>query len=356
MPLSLYEDDEKFNYYYYSHFYDGKMNEFTTNIQTDYNLFSPQCPSLNDFNNTFNNIINISDNSEYKNEDEDKDVDKGELYEQEDPEIILSEYHPTKISQIFEKSEKLKPFLNAFDNNLIDENIQNEIKGNLIKKKRIRRTASEIANERMEKNKEIKKKKKKGRLKNDTSDGSIGAHNKFSSDNIIKKIKTNLFNYLIIFINSIIPKECKKYSLKKLKYDYANQLKKDNEINCLNMTLKVLLSLDISPKYTMSDAKINKINIEKILDIQKNNEYINNIFNMTFRKWIDIFLMKKESNIIISGVEDLLADIYKKNDNDNHYFSCFVYYMYNYEKWFIIKKGRNTQVKKKLKKNNINKK
>jgi len=155
--ILLYEDDEKFNYYYYSHFYDGKMNEFTTNIQTDYNLFSPQCPSLNDFNNTFNNIINISDNSEYKNEDEDKDVDKGELYEQEDPEIILSEYHHTKISQIFEKSEKLKPFLNAFDNNLIDENIQNEIKGNLIKKKRIRRTASEIAKERREKNKFWKK-------------------------------------------------------------------------------------------------------------------------------------------------------------------------------------------------------
>ena len=70
---------------------------------------------------------------------------------------------------------------------------------------------------------------------------------------------------------------------------------------------------------------------------------------MTFREWIDIFLLKKESNIIINGLEDLLTDIYAKNDNDNHYFSCFVYYMYNYEKWFIIKKGRNTQVKKSIK-------
>lgn len=328
------------------------MNEFTTSIQTDYNPFNLQYPFIDDFNNTFNNIIYIGDNSEYKNEDEDEDIlDEGGLYKQEDPVIILSEYHPTKISEIFKKSEKFERFRDAFDNNLIDESIQNEIRGNLIKRKRIRRTASEIEKERIEmkKNKETKKKKKKGRLKNNKNDGSIGAHNKFSSDNIIKKIKTNLFNYLIIFINSILPKECQKYSLKKLKYDYTNQLKKDNEINYLNMALKVLLSLDISPKYTMSDVKINKINIEKILDIKKNNEYIINIFNMTFREWIDIFLLKKESNIIINGLEDLLTDIYEKNDNDNHYFSCFVYYMYNYEKWFIIKKGRNTQVKKSIK-------
>ena len=43
-----------------------------------------------------------------------------------------------------------------------------------------------------------------------------------------------------------------------------------------------------------------------------------------------------ENNII--GVEDLLQSI--ADNNDENYFSIFTYLLYNYKRWFLIKKGR----------------
>ena len=39
------------------------------------------------------------------------------------------------------------------------------------------------------------------------------------------------------------------------------------------------------------------------------------------------------------GVEDLLKKI--SEDNDEDYFSIFTFFLYNYERWFYIKKSRN---------------
>ena len=71
-------------------------------------------------------------------------------------------------------------------------------------------------------------------------------HNKMSSDNIIKKIKSLIFKYLLAFGNKMINKnENDDERLYKLDYKYINQIKKEDDLQLLNRELQKILSLDV---------------------------------------------------------------------------------------------------------------
>ena len=219
------------------------------------------------------------------------------------------------------------------------------------------------------------KNKKKGRKKND--EVSEGKHNRDSQDNIIKKIKVKILDYLLKFINNLLNSilknklniylEKEKYEkdldkekiIKKIDYKkIVDDMKRENNLNFLKISLKELLSYDISPKYSTLSKEINKSIIEEILNNEKDNEIIKFIFNLTFRDWFDIFTYKneiinncildnKKAKIIIDNLEradKLLEEIYPLN-NENNYFSCFISLLYNYERWFFIKQGRQRKEK-----------
>jgi len=192
-------------------------------------------------------------------------------------------------------------------------------------------------------------------------------HNRMTSDNIIKKIKAEIFKYLTQFLNNIIkgkktPGENNK--IYRINYCFINQLNREIDLRYLNMPLKDLFSLlNVSPKYSTKVPESNKIYIEKLLNGQTD-EAIKFAFNMTLRDWIDIFSFKKEvkdllneynikdyKNIIckkiknsLVTVDDLLNKFAEKEEN--HYFSNFTFYLYNYELWFFKKKGRKSKSKK----------
>ena len=113
-----------------------------------------------------------------------------------------------------------------------------------------------------------------------------------ASDNIIKKIKSEIFKYLAKFLNNIIndmktPEENNK--IYRINYCFINQLNREIDLRYLNMPLKDLFSLlGVSPKYRTIDPESNKNNIKKLLNGQKD-EAIKFAFNMTFRDWLDIF-------------------------------------------------------------------
>lgn len=68
-------------------------------------------------------------------------------------------------------------------------------------------------------------------------------YDKYSIDNIMKKIKANLLEIVTEFSNKIVKKskeESKKILLKKIDYKYINQMKQDIDIELLNETLKDL--------------------------------------------------------------------------------------------------------------------
>ena len=210
------------------------------------------------------------------------------------------------------------------------------------------------------KEKDIGEKKKRGR-KIETENKYRKEHNKYSENNIIIKIKSKLLLYALKFINNILQKNINRiipYKLYKLNYQYTQRLKKKEDLNILGMSLKDIFSLDVSSKFIKKSNTFNKNTINKIIKQKelKNYQTIIFIFNLSFKEWINLFTHKKTVSEIINNygegyqniineiekniiyVEELLKDILKENDEE--YFSLFTLLLYNYEKWFLIKKER----------------
>ena len=222
--------------------------------------------------------------------------------------------------------------------------------------------------------------KKSGRKKKD--EPKDGIHNKNSEDNIIKKIKAKFIYFLLSFINSIFnsflgdnkiilyvkfmkniktDKEPEKEDLlKDLDYQkIVNETKKEKNLEFLKMTLKDFLSLEISPKFKTLPSYSNRNVINEIIKNENENEIIMFVLKgLTLRDYLDIFTYKKELSDFgklegekykqimanFTRVDELLTEIDKLNDGNN-YFSIFTSLLYNYERWFFIKKERNRNKK-----------
>ena len=214
-----------------------------------------------------------------------------------------------------------------------------------------------------------KKQKKRGRkieiLDRDNRDV---IHDKMCTDNIIKKVKSAIFKYSLYFLNNILTstdETCSLYHVKlaRLNYKYVDQLKKKEEFEILNMNLKDIFSKDISPKVKKYNSNYNKQIIENILNNKKVNDTLLFVFNMTLRNWLDIFTLKKSVIEIINecndnnynnidsakiekslvGVDKLLNEIKEKNGED--YLPHFILCLYNYERWFCLKRDRKNKKK-----------
>ena len=177
--------------------------------------------------------------------------------------------------------------------------------------------------------------------------------NKVLNSNLNKKNITN-YNYLL--------RKKKKEDdfenlIKSLDYKYVNRIKKDSELSLLDKSLKEVFSQDISSKYSRLPNDSNEIIIKRIVIDEKDNDIIMFALNLILREWIDVFMYKKElkdipkiNNLseekinqlssLFDRVDNLLLDIYQKDCNKN-YLSHFISLMYNYERWFFIKTGRN---------------
>ena len=251
------------------------------------------------------------------------------------------------INSMFTKDEKLESkFLNkkrSRDDDNSEENFLNEL----------------MENDKVEKNEQENRKKRGRKPKNKNN---YKEHDRMAADNTVKKIKAEFFKYMILFINNIIGTKNLIYNHKiyKIDYDLINRLNREIDLKYLNMTIKDLLSLDVSPKYKKVESESNKNYIEKILNEKSLNETIKFSFNMKFRDFIDIFTYKKKVKELLSkykineynddicnkiekslvGVDDLFNKLAKSDKIDKNYFSNFVFYLYNYEKWFFMKRGR----------------
>ena len=222
--------------------------------------------------------------------------------------------------------------------------------------------------------------KKFGRKKK--NDNTESKHNKYSPDNIMKTIKSKILKKLVEFINTILNsfltkekiisyiKNMKNHNkntewknlIKYLNYKITNETSRDKNLEFLEMRLKDIVSNNISGKYSILSEDSNKIIIDEIYKNEKDNEIINFVFNLTFRDWFDIFIYKKElkdiknignlNNEVIEEINNkfehidksFIKDIYKLS-KENHYFSCFIIILYNFERWYFIKKSRQKKDK-----------
>ena len=282
------------------------------------------------------------------------------------------------ILNIFKKDEYKNKFneINKIYNNnkeIEEDNLSLEKKGKIALFEQEENIEKQLINrvnlkEKIEDNRKIKIKldnNKRGRKTNEIK--NIATHNKMAPDNIIKKIKAEIFKYPIVFLNNILDNNKKsEEKLFKINYQFINRLNREQDLKFLDMKLKELFSKEISPKYITDKRQkdFNKQYINRILNIQKDNTILF-AFNITFREWLDLFTLKKNIRQILIkydysdkdidceriqkslyGVDNLLNKI--MNANDKEYLTMFIFLLYNYERWFYKKIGRKTRIKKKI--------
>ena len=140
-------------------------------------------------------------------------------------------------------------------------------------------------------------------------------------------------------------------------YQDTVRINKKLDLEILNMTFKELFSKDISSMYSKLESNSNKVIIHKLLEEEYENKNIYLVLNMKFKDWFDIFCYKRDFDSIINFenevinniknyfeyVDELIIDI---NEKDSYYLLYFMIYLYNYERWFCLKRGRNRISKK----------
>ena len=336
-------------------------------------------------------ILNTNDfGSFFDEEDENKFAFQQKLFKTDKSENNLTDFNYLQSKEDFElekKNENSTPPVLYTSSKIIKEifpkiNDLDDLKKKYsmdIELRKIEKDLSFIGKKRRKNkikyNDNFENNKKPGRKK--LNDYTKRRHSKNSSDNIIKKIKSKFLEYSLNFINKVLNSNLNKknityynYLLRKKKkednfenlikaldYKYVNRIKKDSELSLLDKSLKEVFSQDISPKYSRLQNDSNKTIIERIVIDEKDNDIIMFALNLSLREWIDVFIYKKElkditkiNNLslekinqlssLFDRVDNLLLDIYQKDCNKN-YLSHFISLMYNYERWFYIKRGRS---------------
>ena len=216
----------------------------------------------------------------------------------------------------------------------------------------------------------LNQKNNRGRKMENRENNEKERHNKYKADNIIKKLKAKFFKYGIKFLNKILGLNKDDGLINLNYYEYINKLKRNDNLEYLNMKLCELYSKKISPKNIKKDTNNMIINNEddeyidynkKILEKQINKDAtLDFALNMTFRNFIDLFTGKKkvEDLVIdnkridcskiqsfIEGKEEMLMEIKIDINNklDKIYFQKYIFYMYNYERWFYIKNPKKAK-------------
>ena len=182
--------------------------------------------------------------------------------------------------------------------------------------------------------KHSKEAKKRGRNPKES-----GNHNKFSDDNIRRKIKRILINELQEFINNkindfydsnighgffkkkLIPMSQKQIS------DASSLFNKE----FLNKSLKDIFSENISSRNKILPLNYNNLVIEKLINEQDEakREYFQNLFSLTFIQCLRHFRGEQQINELsgLNGIDTIQG---KYNFNDD-YFETLTFYFFNYE-------------------------
>ena len=220
------------------------------------------------------------------------------------------------------KSEKYEPISTTSSDN-INDNISIEIK-NIQKEKKIF---------------DIKRKKKIGRKPKTSNARSV--HTKFSSDNILRKIKVKFMNKIVIYINKII---LFKYHKKiKLFKKLTSSISQNNGISYNQKLLKsklkeIFKENEMNGKYK-GEKNYNQSVIDKIYE-----ENITELIDILETTYLDAFNtfrdMKSSENFNgLENINKVIEEIQNK-EKDDEYINKFKYIVMNFEKYYFDKIGR----------------
>ena len=201
------------------------------------------------------------------------------------------------------------------------------------------------------KNEEIKEKNNVLNIKR----GRKKKHHQYSYNHIIIRIKYMLLNYCFEFVNRMIYKSDEKgLKLLRINYKYLMNLNRKMNLNLFKMTLQQIFSLDISHRYSKFLFDHNKKLINEILEQKieiEDFDTIKFIFNITFNDWIDLFTYKKDLFTLVKEYNAVNVNYTKIQNNfiginhslnkileyGDHFYSLFLYYAFNFQRWFLFR-------------------
>ena len=186
--------------------------------------------------------------------------------------------------------------------------------------------------------------RKIGRIKKDSL--LKGKHDKLSEDNIIRKLKRYILDYILLILNhSFKYRNIKFLSLnKKMK----ERLKRDENLELLNRTIADIFSNTKMNKVSEKKGKSNKDLIIKIYEENIETETIK-ILDMTFQeilneirdKYLDDFLRGIKEKEIKMESKNKKNNNYQKDFDIEKYLDEIKVLLFKFEEWFKEKNGRN---------------
>jgi hypothetical protein len=238
----------------------------------------------------------------------------------------------------FENEQEKKFFFLYGKQPIIDDSIYNKIFDIKTSKETVSKDTKVAKNTKNSKKKKegkhSKEAKKRGRNPKES-----GKHNKFSDDNIRRKIKRILINELQEFINNKINDFYDKnigqgFFKKKLLPMSQKQISDASSLfnkEFLNKSLKDIFSENISTRNKTLPLNFNKRVIEKLINEQDETKrvYFQNLFSLTFIQCLRHFRGEDRINEL-SGLNGIDKIQEKYNFNDD-YFETLTFYFFNYE-------------------------
>lgn len=199
-------------------------------------------------------------------------------------------------------------------------------------------------------------KKPTGRIKKE--DKKDGKHNKYSDDNVRKKVKHIILKTIMKFLNmkikAIYNNNIGNNILKKelLTLNKIPKFESSIEYNklLLNKTIKEIFSENISSKFTNYQKDFNKKLIEKLINEEdkEKREYFKALFNLTLLDCLRHFNKDKYFKEL-DGME-CIDDVLEEFNNDKEYKKILHYNIQNFDIIINNKRSRNSKKKGRKKK------
>ena len=216
-----------------------------------------------------------------------------------------------------------------------------------------------------------KKKKLLGRKKKNS--GEIGIHNKFSKDNMMRKIKNKIIESARKLINKKLKDESNsKYKIiseiRKIEGAYSQDLNIKYNYWFYFQKIKNIFLFKMSSKYSRDSLDSNYLLIKKIYsnELIKSNyaktiqllemtfhQYYHDIFLGENKDWTKIFDIKEKENKF--QIEYFVYDHLNKENDYSNYKNIMLKLAYNYENFFLEKNPRFTHNEKNRKTKNVKK-
>ena len=295
------------NYFTECSTFSKKLSEKQFFFQNSYSEYENEISSISESSNSFSN--DGKNEFDYFLEDKKEDLIQNNPISSSDD---LSSLNSIEISK--EEENKLYYVIN-------DKNNENQ------------NTAIENKNSSKSDSTQFITKKKRGRGKqndsndlNDSNDKIINVHDKFSPDNVLRKIQVHFINFIVLFLNDILKNLNYEQQFLKLDYSFKKNVNKKTVDSLKSQTIGEIICNKISIKYRKQDKNINKTIYEQI----QNNEVLNKLLSEKYLKIFKKFYYKSnriinlkeyglDKDIILSKDVKMYKDLLKDNETFNEY-------------------------------------